>query len=156
MDQNERRAWGPLIREARQAQNIGQQELADMTGVSRRTIGSIERGDSVAQTKVLERILVVLGLVDATKLDDDVTAFLAIVGPLLQRMDQSHRVRVMPPIVELLADELRTGGARSNVLPFRGLSAHRPTVTEADLIGKPSVAEPIRDDIEGDEDPEDP
>lgn len=154
MDMNERRAWGPLIREARKAQGIDQETLAQMAGTSRRTVGSIERGDTVAQTQVLKRILQSLGLSEGLGVDSDVNNFLAMIGPLLQRLDGAERARVMPAIAALIAEELRGGGSR-NVLKFPRPSAVAPTVTEADLIDEPSAAEPERNDVEGDEDPED-
>lgn len=40
------------LREVRREKNLSQQELADMVGVSRNTIGSIERGEFNPTTKL--------------------------------------------------------------------------------------------------------
>jgi y4mF family transcriptional regulator len=53
---------GRLIRDARHAQNLPQEELALAAGVSTRTISSIERGALGVQLNTLLRILSVLGM----------------------------------------------------------------------------------------------
>ncbi|NYD39952.1 helix-turn-helix domain-containing protein [Nocardioides panaciterrulae] len=134
MDAHERRAWGPLIREARKAQKIDQEELAQMAGTTRRTIGSIERGDTTAQTDVLKRILTALGLTQSLELDPDVRNFVAMLGPLLQRLATDERARLMPAIVELVADALQ-GDASAEPTPIR---ARRPMFSfdEADQAAR--------------------
>lgn len=112
MDADERRAWGPLIREARKAQGLDQEDLAEMAGTTRRTIGSIERGDTTAQTDVLRRILTALGLTETLELDPDVKNFVAMIGPLLQRLGADERARLMPAIVRLVADALQNKPTR--------------------------------------------
>lgn len=113
MDTAERRAWGPLIRAAREAQGLKQEAVAEMANVSRRTLGSIERGDTTAQTDVLRRILVSLNITPTQELDGDVRSFTAMLGPLLQRLGPDERAAVMPVITDLVASALkdsRSGG----------------------------------------------
>jgi transcriptional regulator with XRE-family HTH domain len=107
MDTAERRAWGPLIRAAREAQGYKQVDVAEMANVSRRTLGSIERGDTTAQTDVLRRILASLNLTPTAALDSDVRSFTAMLGPLLQRLGQEERAAVMPVITDLVASALK-------------------------------------------------
>ena len=53
--------------------------------------------------------------------------------------------------------QLRTAGATIHPFPSPAASPSDlpPTVTDEDLIGLPSVAEPEREDVEGEADPED-
>jgi transcriptional regulator with XRE-family HTH domain len=136
MNRDERRAWGPLIRAAREAQGLKQEDLADQARTSRRTLGSIERGDSVAQHDVLSRLLDVLGLTPR-RLDDDIEAFMAMLGPLLQMLTVEQRLAVMPEVMQLVARAL--SGADPNVhmvidegAPMLGASARTPQRVESD------------------------
>lgn len=109
MNREERAAWGPLIRESRRAQGITQDDLAQMAGTTRRTIGSIEAGKSAPHLKILERVLAVLGLQESPALDGDVLSFLALLGPLLQRMSPTDRAYLMPELVRVaLGDDSPT------------------------------------------------
>jgi transcriptional regulator with XRE-family HTH domain len=121
MNADERKAWGPLIREARKAQGLDQEALARMADTTRRTVGSIERGDTTGQPDVIRRILDALGLAPDPELDPDVRNFVALIGPLLQRLNDGERARLMPAIVELIADALKNQAPDTNdgtVLPF--------------------------------------
>lgn len=120
MNRDERATWGPLVRAARDTQGLTQQELAEMANTTRRTVGSIERGDSTPQLGVLERVLEVLGLWspegDVTpivrafaSLDDDVLSFLALAGPLLQRLPMDVRADLMDELMGVMV-----GGAQGD------------------------------------------
>lgn len=104
MDAETRKAWGPLIRRERAAQGLLQEDLARLAQTTRRTIGSIERGDSVGQAEVLRRILRVLGLEAGETLDRDVASFLNRIGALLQRMEAEPRERAMTLVFDYVAD----------------------------------------------------
>lgn len=108
VNRDERAAYGPIIREARRAKGIDQDTLAQMTGLSRRTIGSIERGDSVAQREPLLKLLTALDLAP-TAADKDVRAFLTMVTPLLQQVDPDRRPRLMQDMVGVVLTEIRYG-----------------------------------------------
>lgn len=108
MDVGTRRAWGPVIRKERRAQGLHQEDLAQLAKTTRRTVGSIERGDTAGQAEVLKRILAVLGLETEPDLDREVAGFLDRLGSLLQRLDPDTRARAMSSTFEYVAD-LATG-----------------------------------------------
>lgn len=158
MDIHERATLGPLIRAAREGHGWSQEELARLAGTSRRTVGSIERGDTTGQVKIIQRVLNALGVVDGLVTEPDVKTFVRTITPLLQRLTEAERAQVMPAIVRLVADALAAhqSQAGGQVLQFPVPSGPPPTVTDADLIGQPSVAMPEpRNNVEGPEDPED-
>ena len=126
MDMTQRRAFGPVIRAAREQAKLTQDELAEQAGTTRRTIGSIERGDSTAQRQVLDRVLKVLDLAPE-QVDGDVTAFLAMLSPLLQRVSPEERQRLMPDIVRLVVK-----------------SMNAPRVTEGEAVEIRSLSAPQR------------
>lgn len=119
MNRDERRAWGPLVRAAREAQGLKQEDVALQAGTTRRTLGSIERGDSVAQHDVLGRLLDVLGLTPK-RLDDDIEAFMAMLGPLLQMLTIEQRLAVMPEVMQLVARALSGTGDHVHVVIDEG------------------------------------
>ncbi len=160
MDKSERATLGPLIRAAREGRGWSQEQLARAADTSRRTIGSIERGDTTGQVKIVRRVLDALGVVDGLVTEPDVKTFVQTITPLLQRLTEEERAQVMPAVVRLVADALAKHQATpANVFPFPARpgapSDLPPTVTDEDLIGLPSVAEPERADVEGERDPED-
>lgn len=97
MDKEERAAWAPLIKRTRLSLDLDQQTLADIAGVSRNTIGNIERGKTIPQPDHLERILEALGLAPE-RVDHDVESFIAMLRPLLQRVPASERETLMPDL----------------------------------------------------------
>ncbi len=54
--------WGKTIKERRSILGISQQDLADISGVSLRTIKIIEAGESNPSVDTLEKIGLALGL----------------------------------------------------------------------------------------------
>lgn len=157
MDKQERATLGPLIRAAREGRGWSQEELARLANTSRRTVGSIERGDTTGQVKIVQRVLSALGVVDGLVTEPDVKTFVRTITPLLQRLTETERAQVMPAIVRLVADALaaHTASNFGQVLQFPVPSGPPPTVSDEDLIGQPSVAMPDpKEDVEGDRDPE--
>lgn len=107
MDNSERAAMGPLIREARKGLRMKLEDLEDASGVSRRTISDIERGVRVGNEETLRRLLPLVGVGGIPVLDPDVRAFVGMVGQLLQRMSQVERAAVMPAVMQIVAETLR-------------------------------------------------
>lgn len=121
MNTDERRAWGPLIRAARKSAGVYLEELETKSGVSRRTISDIERGNKVGQEDKIRALLRALGIPQPLELDADVKGFVAMLGPLLQRLGPDERARVMPAVVSLVAEELRpTTTGPTGVFPRPG------------------------------------
>ena len=55
-------ALGKIVREARKAQNLSQDDLAGMTGTGRRFISDLEKGKETAQIGKILRVLGTLGV----------------------------------------------------------------------------------------------
>lgn len=125
MDRDQRAMFGPLIRGARKLNGLDQETLAEMVGVTRRTIGSIERGDTVPQPRVLKKLLQVLSL-EPVPSDPDVQQFVALIEPLLQTVPAARRPALVQTIMEAVVAELRTG----QIIPIP-LSAAPSSVPDA-------------------------
>lgn len=163
MDMHERATLGPLIRAAREGRGWSQEELATRAATTRRTVGSIERGDTTGQKKVLQRVLDALGVVDGLVTEPDVKTFVKTITPLLQRLTEEERARVMPAIVHLVADALAQHSTSATVVDDLAAKRARRRAVESDRIPtmeelehEPSAAFPLRDDVEGTEEPEGP
>ena len=109
MKRRERAAYGPRIRAERVRLGMSQAELAIPSKVSSRTIGNIERGDTVANPDELERILNALGLspIGLDDVDDELASLINVVRPFLATLNPAHRASVMPRLVEALVREMR-------------------------------------------------
>ncbi|MFC5676026.1 helix-turn-helix domain-containing protein [Aeromicrobium endophyticum] len=122
MDRNERAAWGPRIRLARVRAGMRQEELAAKAGTTTRTLGSIERGDSVGQASVIGKLIDALGLeTSQPALDPEVEVLVAMIGELLQQTPAEARPGVAREIVLLLTTAL--GAAHQGDTP--GASIHQ-------------------------------
>lgn len=53
---------GPMIRERRRVLGLGQQDVAELAGISVHTLHNLERPDSNPTLEVLSKVLEVLGL----------------------------------------------------------------------------------------------
>lgn len=106
MERAERQAWGPLIRQTRERLGLSQQELAEQAQTSRRTVGSIERGDTAGQPAKLEMILKVLGLEPKQDLPADIKTFLAMLESLLPKIEEAERQVLFPQVIALIAASL--------------------------------------------------
>jgi len=95
-----------MIREMRKRLGMSQDALAEAAETTRRTVGSIERGDSTGQPQKIERILKVLGLDPKAPLPADVTAFLVALEGLLPRIDAREREILFPQVFELVLASL--------------------------------------------------
>lgn len=140
VDVNVKLGFGPVIRAARRGQGLTLEEVAERSGVTRRTISDIERGNTKGQERKIRAILGALGISDLL-LDGDVEAFITALGPLLQRLGPDERAELMPQIVRLVAQALRpdqelpslteadelAAKREARRAPVRGLSAARRT-----------------------------
>lgn len=110
MNREERAAFGPRIRAERSRMGMSQAQLAEAAGTTMRTVGSIERGDTTAQPKLLVRLLAALGLSPDGdgNADEELDTLVSVVRPFLATLDRAHRARVMPRLIEALVREMRT------------------------------------------------
>lgn len=106
-NRHQRAILAKSIRAERRAAGMTQDELAEATGLTRRTITAIESEGRVPQADVLVRILRALGITDrAVQPDTDVTATAALIAALLERIPSQRRTFAARRIVEILADDV--------------------------------------------------
>lgn len=106
MDEQTRKAYASKIKQARVAAGLRQEELADIAGVSRRTIGNIERGTVVPQSAVLRRLMTALDMAPhpGDHLPDWVDEYMQIIAPLIMSIQQPERGEVMRRVILLLSE----------------------------------------------------
>lgn len=106
MDEQTRKAYASRIKQARVAADLRQEDLAEIAGVSRRTIGNIERGEVVPQTHVLWRLMTALDMTPhpGDHLPDWVEEYLQIIAPLIMSIQQPERGDVMRRVILMLSD----------------------------------------------------
>ncbi|NKS97519.1 helix-turn-helix domain-containing protein [Rhodococcus hoagii] len=127
MDEQTRRAFAAKIKPARVAAGLQQEELAEMAGVSRRTIGNIERGKVVPQAEVLWKLMTALDLTPhpADDLPDWVDEYVQIIAPLIMAIEQPRRSQVMREVIFMLgraAGEGRGGPGNSSSSSGEGVN----------------------------------
>lgn len=128
-----------------------------MAGTTTRTLGSIERGDSVGQAGVIEKLIAALNLEAAQPtLDPEVEVLVAMIGELLQQMPAEARPAVAREIVLLLTTALGAAhqneslGASIHQFPARSGNGSE-TSDAADTTGTQEAADALhatREDIE--------
>jgi transcriptional regulator with XRE-family HTH domain len=94
-----------LVKRTRKARRLGQQEVAELAGVSLNTLGNFERHLSVPQPTKLRQILDVLDLTSeagdavasATRgeFSPDIKTFLDVMGLFLTALPEGERTEVM-------------------------------------------------------------
>lgn len=101
-------SWGAKIKELRLSHGMGQEELAEAAGVTRRTLGSIERGDVAGQAAKLESILRILGIeADPRGYSDFTEQQLSIIGPLLDSVPVERQAATSAMVLRILAEAIR-------------------------------------------------
>lgn len=109
MEGPQRSQIGHRVYGARKAARLSQDELADASGVSRRTIGNIETGRTVPQRDVLDRLSAVLDLstpfeeTNPQWLDDHIET----ISSLLLTLPAKQRDKLMTAYVVSLSRALR-------------------------------------------------
>lgn len=114
MTEAERSEVARKILPRRKELRMTREQLHEMSDVSVRTIGSVERGETVPQADVLRRLATALDLGPGVSLDDDVERWLALVGPLLQEMSRGQRARVMQDLLPRLVSALKADPGDDN------------------------------------------
>lgn len=111
MEAAERRAWGPVVRLARESRGLTQQEVCDLADVSRPTLRGMEKGSTAPQEDKLLAVLHALGLVDDLQ-NPDVTVFLSRIRPVLAELDKPTRDQLMPVLVDMVGNTLGASNVR--------------------------------------------
>lgn len=108
VDRHARAAWGPVILKARETQGWTQEALAQASGISRRTIGTIENSKSTGHEGSVLKLLKALGLSEPlNRSEPDIDGYVAMLRPLLRQLTVAERAAVMPEVVSLLARAIR-------------------------------------------------
>lgn len=130
--EQERVRLAAMIGPQRKSLGLKQSDLADRAGVSVRTIGNIERGETVPQADRLVRLLVALGLYDdaANNFTIETRAWLTQVGQLIELIPEGPRAHVMVETVVQLGKGVQFYAA-GNVVPFPSLRDSDPSMSEA-------------------------
>lgn len=103
----DRLAYGSKIKQLRVAAGLRQEDLAEQAGVTRRTLGSIERGDVAGQAENLKRILLVLGVATEPRTWSRATEeYIAILAPLIESLPPEALAGTMNQVIQLLASAL--------------------------------------------------
>lgn len=101
---HERLSFGRLVRDLRIAKRLTQQDLADMAGVDRKTIGNIESGRTAGQPHVMESLFLHLGVSGGPVIADEDQQFLAIIGPMLGVLPKDSKDEVLRSVLRVIAD----------------------------------------------------
>ncbi|KXF56181.1 hypothetical protein AXA44_02805 [Rhodococcus sp. SC4] len=125
MTEEERALWGRKIKPARLAANLKQEELADIAGVDRKTIGNIERGKVVPQTAILRRLMVALDMTPhpSDEWPEWLKTYFQMIAPLLIRIESPRREELMRETMFMLGDAVAGGGGAGNPLSARAAQA---------------------------------
>ncbi len=132
-DQQERLSYGTYVKELRLRLNMTQQELADASDVSPRTIRNIERQNNAGQVDVLIRIFRALGLeLEDASWSAETDRYLRMIAPLIERLSPATRLTTMTDVLALLSDAINADV--SGVREDYGLAASqmKPGVEEDD------------------------
>ena len=108
--EQERLAKAAEVKTLRTARGWSQQELADVAGVARGTIGNMENG-MTPQADTLASVLTALDANPAqpAQWSENVRMWLNALAPLVDRLADGQRERVMLGVLTDLAEALRTG-----------------------------------------------
>lgn len=115
--EQERQRFAAMLEPARKAAGLSQEDVAEMSGVSRRTIGNAERGDKIPQSSILRRLMIAVDLYDdrANPFSVDTRRWLAVVGPLVEQLPEGSRDSVMSGVVNGLSQEVMRLGRLSTL-----------------------------------------
>lgn len=117
----DRERFAKQVGPARKAQGITQDALAEMSGVSKNTIGNIERGATVPQAAKLLPLLEFLGIgpSSAIALRPVVAEQMDLIGSMLELLPDSEVPAVGAKVSKLVLDEIHRVKAADNVVPMR-------------------------------------
>lgn len=141
MTEEERALWASKIKPARLAANLKQDELADIAGVDRKTIGNIERGKVVPQTAILRRLLVALDMTPhpSDEWPEWLRTYFQMIAPLLIRIESPRREELMRETMFMLGGAVAGGGGQT---PFRARSAQARAPEAGSKLAEREVVEP--------------
>lgn len=123
MSREERLHLADALRQARNAQNLSQQELADCVGVSRGTIVNFEAGKSTPRDQTIRSIVRVLGASQVVE-NGETEKYLDLIGPLIDQLnDENKRIafeNFVRVITRLLTQQRTKGEGGASVLEDLG------------------------------------
>lgn len=109
MTRQERLSHAARVETAREARGWTQQELADRAGVSRGSVGNIERAKTAPQAEKLWRVMVALDLSPdpLAGIPEAARKWVAIIAPLIAALPDERREDVMMSVLMTLGRETR-------------------------------------------------
>lgn len=137
----DRERFAKQVGPARKSQGITQDALAEMSGVSKNTIGNIERGATVPQAAKLLPLLEFLGIGPAGEMSlrPVVAEQMHLIGSMLELLPDSEVATVGAKVSKLILDEVHRVKASDNVVPMRPWGnaptydpTHKPDFSEYD------------------------
>lgn len=107
--QQERLSYGAYVKEMRTKLEITQEELAEAAGITSRTLSNIENQKTAGQADKLVRIFRALGIeLEYPAWSQETQSYIAMIAPLLEKINPVKRLAVMQEVLTLLADEIET------------------------------------------------
>lgn len=106
-----------MLEPARKAAGLSQEDVAEMSGVTRRTVGSAERGDKIPQASVLKKLMIAVDLYDDSLDAYSVSTrrWLATLGPLIESIPERPRNHVLGEVAVQLAAEVARYASRPSL-----------------------------------------
>lgn len=109
MNEEQRKALGERVRDARRSRGWSQDKLADAAGVTPNTVLAIENATRQTQASKLTRVLTALGMEtppdDSLSLDgvpEDVRVFLTVVAARMKALNENERALILSKVYPFL------------------------------------------------------
>lgn len=117
----DRERYAKEIKAARKEQGISQDELAEMSGVSRNTISNIERGKTLPHASNLLPLMRFLGIGPAAprELRSIVAEQINIISSMFELLPDADVPAVGAKVSKLILDEVHRLKSQDNVVPIR-------------------------------------
>lgn len=102
--QQERLLYGQLIADIRKDKGMTQEALAERSGVTSRTIRSIELGDTAGQADKLTRLFIALDIdLDGTLWTVDIHRYTSMLAPLIHAIHPDYRLAAVTDLMPVLS-----------------------------------------------------
>jgi transcriptional regulator with XRE-family HTH domain len=113
---DERAKLGAAIKELRMARGLSQSDIADAANITRKTYGTLERGERAAHAGNLRKVLEVLGIPqvsDFDRYDEGTRMFIAITAPMFGALPESARAGAQQDVIALLGAKIERAAKQS-------------------------------------------
>lgn len=95
--EQERRRYAGMLEEQRKALGLTQSDVAERSGVTRKTIGNIESGKTIPQSDILHRVMTALDMHgdSFSRYSESTRGWLASIAPLIEALPEPPLTTVM-------------------------------------------------------------